>query len=63
MTFLRKIIPLAAASSIVATGVVVYGCDDFKKIVKPKYDEVYANLRTKCPFLKDKSIEDIVPKK
>ena len=63
MTFLSKIIPLAAASSIVATGVVMYCCEDFKKIIKPKYDEVYANLRTKCPYLKDKSVEDIVPKK
>lgn len=63
MTFLRKIIPIATASSIVATGVVMYGCDDFKKIIKPKYDELYATIRNKCPYLQDKSIEDIVPKK
>ena len=63
MTFLRKIIPFVTASSIVVTGVVMYGCDDLKKLVKPKYDEVYQTLRTKCPYLKDKSIEDIVPKK
>lgn len=63
MTFLRKIIPLATASAIVATGVVMYGCDDLKKIIKPKYNEAYANLRTKCPYLKEKSLEDITPKK
>jgi|TARA_B110001450_G_C17451010_1_gene412035 hypothetical protein len=63
MTFLRKIIPIATASSIVATGVVMYGCDDLKKIVQPKYDAVYSTLRTNCPYLNDKSIEDIVPKK
>jgi len=63
MTFLRKIIPVVTASSIVATGVVMYGCDDLKKIITPAYHNAYNILKTKCPYLRDKTIEDIVPKK
>tara|TARA_B110000208_G_scaffold170134_1_gene211454 strand:- start:911 stop:1033 length:123 start_codon:yes stop_codon:yes gene_type:complete len=34
-----------------------------KKKITPAYHNAYNILKTKCPYLRDKTIEDIVPKK